>query len=180
MHPRLVIHQLGALFLGLAGAMGLVAALDASGALGMGPGEREAVPALLVGVVFAALLGGGLWVFTRGVERAAFNRKDALLLVACLWLLGAALAAVPYYAWALLGGPPAPGPLLAPDAMAPHAFAGFAGCYFEAMSGLSTTGATVLGAVPNDIESLPQRSAAVAGAHALAGRAWGSWCSSSR
>ena len=122
----------------------------------MGPGEREAVPALLVGVVFAAAAGGGLWVFTRGAERAAFNRKDALLLVACLWLLGAALAAVPYYAWALLGGPPSPGPLLAPDALTPHAFAGFAGCYFEAMSGLSTTGATVLGAMPNDIESLPK------------------------
>jgi len=160
MHPRLVIHQLGVLFLGLAGAMGVVAALDAAGLLGVGPGEREAVPALLAGVISAALLGGGLWVATRGAERAAFNRKDALLLVACLWLLGAALAATPYYAWSLLGGPPPPGPVagtpFAADKAAPHAFTSFAGCYFEAMSGLSTTGATVLGAAPNDIESLPR------------------------
>ena len=36
-----------------------------------------------------------------------------------------------------------------------HPFRNFAACYFEAMSGMTTTGASVLGTAPHDIESLP-------------------------
>ncbi len=152
MNPRLVIHQLGSVLLVLAAAMGVVTLLHASGALGGGRSEKMAWYALLFGVAITAASGGTLWTVTRRAEAGKFNRRDALLLVALVWMIGAAMAAVPYYAWAHLGGPPAHPEL--PHAR--HVFEGFAACYFEAMSGLSTTGATVLGAVPYDIESLPR------------------------
>ena len=170
MNPRLVIHQLGSVLLVLAAAMGVVTLLHASGALGGGRSEKMAWYALLFGVATTAASGGTLWTVTRRAEAGKFNRRDALLLVALVWMIGAAMAAVPYYAWAHLGGPPAhpgmPGvselledlevPQVSEHPGARHVFESFAACYFEAMSGLSTTGATVLGAVPYDIESLPR------------------------
>jgi len=64
-----------------------------------------------------------------------------MLLVAVSWILGAVVAALPFYFWGWFSND------IPPD----HPFQSFVGCYFEAMSGLTTTGATVLG----DIETLP-------------------------
>ncbi len=85
------------------------------------------------------------------------QRRDAFLLTGTAWILGGVVAALPYWFWALLGGAEglvATEPFVV-DAVnrtgntylsAPgHAFASFASCYFEAVSGLTTTGATVLG-----------------------------------
>ena len=152
MNPRLVLHQLGSVLLVLAGTMGVVTLLHWSGALGGGYSEEVALYALLFGLAATAAVGGALWVVTRQAEASKFNRRDALLLVALVWMVGAAMAAVPYYAWAHLGGPPAH----PTEPTFRHVFDGFAACYFESMSGLSTTGATVLGAEPFDIESLPR------------------------
>lgn len=169
MNLRLVIHQLGTLLLGLAGAMAVVTFLHVAGLFGDSHAERMAYYALLMAVACTAALGGTLWTLTRRADLSLFNRRDALLLVALLWVIGAALAAIPYYAWAQLGGPPSPPPSIMIElaqgldaqplvvASPPeHAFASFAACYFESMSGLSTTGATVIGGAPFDIESLPK------------------------
>ena len=90
--------------------------------------------------------GGGLvlgvvgWFATRRGRRE-LGRREALLLVALSWVGGAALAALPAFLWARLaaGG-------------VDHPFHDFINCYFEAMSGRTTTGATVLA----DIERLPR------------------------
>ena len=62
------------------------------------------------------------------------GRREALLLVAGSWIVGAALAALPYFAWAHISdNVPAAGQFRSP-----------VNCYFESMSGLTTTGATIL------------------------------------
>ncbi|MDP7070356.1 MAG: TrkH family potassium uptake protein [Phycisphaerales bacterium] len=70
------------------------------------------------------------------------SRKDAALVTTGSWVIGAAIAATPFLIWAGL----------ATDVPADHPFHSAVDCYFEAMSGLTTTGATVL----TDIESLPR------------------------
>jgi trk system potassium uptake protein TrkH len=119
-----------------------------------------------MGAGLSAALGAVLWVVGRSAVTDFINRRDALLLVALGWIVGAALAAVPYYAWAQLGGPPSPtAAAVMRHALDPstdlteppgHAFEHFIACYFESMSGLTTTGATVLAGSPYDIEALPQ------------------------
>lgn len=91
------------------------------------------------------LIGFFAWFYTRSKDQQ-IGRRDALLLVAVSWLAGAAFAALPYLIWAHTADSVSPG----------HPFRNFVDCYFEAMSGLTTTGATVLGAAPDDIESLPR------------------------
>jgi trk system potassium uptake protein TrkH len=130
-----VIRQLGLLMLVLslsifaAAARGLI-----QWWLGAAPQDVAATKALLCAVAVGAALGAGLWL--GGRRREAFmGRREALLLVALSWLAGALLAALPFHFWTLLGGPELSG----------HPFTSFVDCYFEAMSGLTTTGATVLG-----------------------------------
>jgi trk system potassium uptake protein TrkH len=152
MNLRLVLHQFGLLLLVLATAMGLVTLLQVAGVLGEVHAERLALYALLTAAAITAAIGAVCWWTTRRVRRERFNRKDALLLVASIWLIGAGLAALPYYFWAHAAFPVNQALL---DGGV-HPFDRYADCYFEAMSGLSTTGATVLGAEPYDIESLPR------------------------
>jgi len=73
------------------------------------------------------------------------GKKEALLLVALAWIIGAAISAMPYYLWANLN------PMPLDPVNGPHPFTHWAHCYFESMSGLTTTGATVL----SEIQSLP-------------------------
>ncbi|MCH8315518.1 MAG: TrkH family potassium uptake protein, partial [Planctomycetes bacterium] len=90
------------------------------------------------------LVGGLLWLRTRGSVKH-IGRREALLLVGVSWLIGAAVAGMPYLLWAHWHtGPGEQHPFLDP-----------VNCYFEAMSGLTTTGATVLGD-RYSIEALPQ------------------------
>jgi trk system potassium uptake protein TrkH len=107
--------------------------------------QRFAVLAQLSTALLSLLLGGGLWLSTRG-GGDRLGRREAMLVVALGWLIGAAVAALPFFIWARLS-----------DHIDPsHPFHSFVDCYFESMSGLTTTGATVLGTRPNDIESLPR------------------------
>ena len=103
-------------------------------------GESHARWALLAGAAIGFLVGGCCWVANRKVA-ASLGRREALLLVSSSWLVGAALAATPFILWGHVWG----------DAPDEHPFHRFVNCYFEAMSGLTTTGATVL----DDIEALP-------------------------
>jgi len=102
--------------------------------------DGHAVTALFFAGSIGSLIGGSMWFFNRSGRRY-IGRKEALLLVALSWIVGAALAALPYRLWAALD-----------HTQTAHAFSSFVNCYFEAMSGLTTTGATVL----SEIESLPR------------------------
>ena len=102
--------------------------------------EIFAAESLCITALLGLLVGGGMNLFSRQ-KAGTLGRRDALLLVALSWLVGAALAAMPFWIWARLS----------PRAYVSHPFHSFVNCYFEAMSALTTTGATVL----SDIEFLP-------------------------
>ena len=164
MNYRYVAHQLGLLLLVMAAALGLTTLAEMAGFGWKGGDEMRAGIALGIATALATALGGTLWFAGRMTKADTLNRRDALLLVSAGWLVGAGLAAVPYFAWAMMGGPEGVAPALidsttgeiTPERMGLHPFYSPAACYFEAMSGLTTTGATVLGSFPNDIESLPK------------------------
>jgi trk system potassium uptake protein TrkH len=143
MNLRYVLKQLGLLHLVLSGFLLAVATVffiaEAAGGQAM---DRGAALALFFTGAAGAGAGGLLWWLTR---RAApyLGRRESLLLVAASWLVGTAFAAMPYYAWARMPGTSAP---------ADHAFKAFIDCYFESMSGLTTTGASVLA----DVGALPR------------------------
>jgi len=101
---------------------------------------REATTALIATGIAGGMIGFSAWFSTRSKDRQ-IHRRDALLLVSASWIVGAGFAATPYFIWAHAQG----------EAASEHPFRSFVDCYFEAMSGLTTTGATVL----TDIESLP-------------------------
>jgi trk system potassium uptake protein TrkH len=94
-------------------------------------GYGEAVWPFLAAGAATWALGAGLERATEGKERV--GAREGYLVVAAIWLLVAALGALPY--------------LLAVDQLANPADA-----LFESMSGFSTTGASVL----TDIEALPR------------------------
>jgi trk system potassium uptake protein TrkH len=137
---RFVFNQFGLLLLGFgiimlalaAAYFGIEGALDHE----IRPAARRA---LLISGAVGLILGGTLWLLTRRCSRH-LGRREALLLVAMSWILGAAFAALPSFLWAWLA-----------DA-ADHPFHDYVNCYFEAMSGLTTTGATVL----SDIDAMPR------------------------
>ncbi len=137
MNTRFVVRYLGLLMAVLGASVLLTAGADwvlTEHVTADVPGVKALVVSGLIGWLFAGLL---LWLGRQGSD--SLGRREALLLVALSWFLGAALSGLPYYFWAKL--------VCEPD----HPFSSFVACYFEAMSGLTTTGATVL----SDIEALP-------------------------
>ncbi len=142
MNIRYVGRQLGLLVLVLSAVMFLVGVWAWVQAAGGGAGERAARNALLLSVAVGLLLSGALRL-AGGRFEGQLARREALLLVAASWLVGAALAALPFRLWAeFVGNTSAVDP----------AFSSSINCYFEAMSGFTTTGATVL----TEIESIPR------------------------
>ncbi len=137
---RFVVFQLGLLMLVLSLAMGAIALWSwYDWYRNPGLGESRAIESMGIATVLGLVIGLGLWGVGRRERDAAPGRREALLLVAVTWVLGAAFAALPYHLWWWTGGD------------ASHPFASFTACYFEAMSGLTTTGATVL----SNIAELP-------------------------
>jgi trk system potassium uptake protein TrkH len=131
---RLVFRQLGLVLIVLSGILFLIA----SGSLllrlvGTHPTDPHARAALFVTAGLGLLAGGAMWWPTRRTDDD-LHRRDALVLVALAWVIGAALAAMPYFLWADFGG----------HADAGHPFHDPLNCYFEAMSGLTTTGASIV------------------------------------
>jgi trk system potassium uptake protein TrkH len=145
MNYRFVLNQLGMLQLVLSAVMLLVAGWAVLDWL-TGGSEPVGSEALLLTAGAGIVLGGVMWLYGRSARDAKFGRREALLLVAVTWLIAAALSAMPYWLWAKL----------AASAPPEHPFQSYLGCFFESMSGLTTTGATVLEASPSDIESLPR------------------------
>jgi trk system potassium uptake protein TrkH len=141
MNFRYVVNQFAMLLVVLAGVMiamvaaffGIESAMDHE----IDPAARSA---FLVTAGVGLLVGGVLWYVTRRAPKT-LGRREALLLVAVTWVIGAAFAALPAFLWANTSES------IAPD----QPFRHFVDCYFEAMSGLTTTGATVLA----DIEAVP-------------------------
>ena len=158
MNLRFVLAQwgrLGQLLGTLLAAVGLIFFLI--------PGERglildAAELSLLGSGAMAIVLGTAAWIFGKPATRVQMrgldadnqpvtkpyrmSRRDASLVTSGAWILGAGIAAAPFLTWATL----------AEGAAADHPFHSLVNCYFEAMSGMTTTGATVL----TDIESLPR------------------------
>ena len=64
------------------------------------------------------------------------GKRESFFIVSCAWLLGGAIGALPFYFWALMS-----------DSL-DHEFASYVNCFFETVSGLSTTGASILSNIP--------------------------------
>lgn len=147
MNFRFVSRQLGMLCLVLAASMLPPIVYEIWVAAWREVVEWESAKALGWTVLTSAGLGVILWFAGKSEHFDNLGRREALLLVGVSWLLGAALSALPFYIYAHTIPETY---MVAYDAAEP--FRSFAGCYFEATSGLTTTGATVL----TNIEGLPE------------------------
>jgi len=137
----LVAHYASLVVVILSGTVLAIAAWSAV-VLWMGEeGERNALIAFLAAGTAGLVAGGGIWMGTRS-QGGHFGRREAILLVSMSWLVGAGLASVPYLLWAYLST----------DGGLGHPFRDPVNCCFEAVSGLTTPGASIL----PDIESLPR------------------------
>ncbi len=164
MNYPMIARTLGLLLAVLSACLGAVAAYGWVVDLHYGVvSEHDAAVASLMATGVGLVIAGGLWVAGRrlrergSVVEGQLQRRDAFVLTGVGWLLAAVIAALPFWFWAMLGGADglaATEPFFV-DAVngtgnvyvvrPGHEFASFASCYFEAVSGLTTTGATVLG-----------------------------------
>jgi trk/ktr system potassium uptake protein len=142
MNLRAAVHFLALNLLIISGAIGLVGAWSAYESWRGVPLQHEAMAALLSAAASGIALSG-LTAFLLRSPGKDVGRREALLIVTGTWAIGAVLAALPYIIWARCTASPA---------NPPHVFNGFASCYFEAMSGLTTAGSSVL----TNIESMPR------------------------
>lgn len=92
----------------------------------------EPIFPILVSSLITLIIGGGLKYFTKSSKDAEIKKRDGYLIVTLSWISMALFGTLPY----LLSG-------AIPDVT---------NAFFESMSGLSTTGASIL----DDIESLPK------------------------
>ncbi len=149
MNLRVVARQLGMLLLIQSLALLGVTAWSGYDLMAGYRHEMGAMQGLAVALVICALLGLALRLIGRGAAEDYLGRREALLLVGISWLIGAAMCALPYWIWALR------------FADAGHPFRSLIDCYFEAMSGLTTTGATVLSQIQDNpatdvLEGIPR------------------------
>ena len=119
---RPVLYINGFLLLILALAMGLPAVADL--AVGLRAGGQGEWPAFAAGAFCSALAGLALILANQGKGEPALHTREAFLLTVTSWILVSLLGAVPFALCSLKMSPT--------DAV------------FEAVSGLTTTGATVL------------------------------------
>ncbi len=143
MNIRMVIRQLGLVLIVLSFFMCGAAAWGGANWVTGSTADRLATLALLISITLGAVVGLACWLIGRRGGIDVLGRREALLLVAMSWLVGAALSGLPFYAWAMLQFD---------QTGVRHPFGTFIPCYFEAMSGLTTTGATVL----SHIEVIPE------------------------
>ncbi len=139
MNFPIVVRQLGRFLMVISALLGIHAAVAALHWWWGDPLEEPAVWAFLA----AAGASFGVGLLSAVSNRAApreIRRREACLLVVLTWVLGAVVAAVPFRCWsAFCTGPEA------------ALLGGLANPFFEAMSGLTTCGATII----TDVESLP-------------------------
>ncbi len=153
MNIRYIFRQLGLLMFVLSLSILAVAAWSAIQVRQGEAAESPAMWSLLWTVIVGLIVGLVFWLIGLGANDF-LGRREALLLVALSWLFGAGLSALPYRLWVWLEpalGLTAQG-LGASGEAVDHAFRSYISCYFEAMSGLTTTGATVL----SHVDALPR------------------------
>jgi trk system potassium uptake protein TrkH len=138
---RLIARHLGQFVIVLATVMVVCALLSLLWAYRGEADESWAFESLALCGLAGGLLGGIVLFTTRAVERQ-LGRRDAVLLVTMTWVVGALYAALPYWIWSIIGDP---------DVLEPS-LRSFTSCCFEGMSGLTTTGATII----DDIEAMPK------------------------
>lgn len=122
MNYRRIAQNLGKLLLLLAGCM----ATTLLWTLGIIPGYHEptTTTAFLISAGLTATCGGGLLLWSRHEGGGTILRSEAILMVALAWVLLGVFGGIPY----LFDG----------------AFTNPADAYFEAISGFTTTGSTVM------------------------------------
>ncbi|QDU34426.1 Trk system potassium uptake protein TrkG [Poriferisphaera corsica] len=159
MKLRIVFQQLGLVMLVMCFCMLLITAWAAWQLYAADKTEElYAIYGLLGTIGVGSFVGLIMWGWGRYAKKGgdgmlpAFDetlgRREALLLVALTWIVGAALSGLPYFLWWHFNDEH----LVDAATRSGHEFASFASCYFEAMSGLTTTGSTVL----SDISGVPQ------------------------
>jgi len=103
--------------------------------------DKNALVAMALSIAIGGVFGAIL--FFCGKWSKKIDRKTAFLLVSACWFVGAGIGALPFYIWSLISY----------DILGSSTeFLSYINCYFEAMSGLTTTGASIL----NNIEALPR------------------------
>lgn len=136
MNHRLIVNQVSRLLFLLAAAMLVMALCSALWHWSGREDEWVALQAFLLAAVVPGSAAALLHHLTRGAA-PQLTRRDAVLLVVVTWLVGALVAALPFFIWGVRMGEAIPEP----------AFGRFTPALFESMSGLTTCGASVLGTV---------------------------------
>jgi Trk-type K+ transport systems, membrane components len=95
--------------------------------------EDEAMGAFLL-TIFSIFITSGLILFFTRKEKATIKPKDSYLLVTLTWLVATAFGAIPLYMTRTLPN--------------------YVQCYFEIMSGFTTTGATALTSIEDKLRSI--------------------------
>ncbi len=137
LETRVVSRYLGLLMFVMSSLIVAVGAFAAVEHVAGNEGAALECEVMFLSAGAAAMLGLILFVLGKQGQQL-IGQREALVLVALSWLLGAAVAAMPYWIWAQLRHD---------QSSVSHDFDGFVSCYFEAMSGLTTTGATVVQAI---------------------------------
>ena len=147
MNFRYVIKQLGLLLIVISVAILSVAIWSlCEGYFDKISEQSDAGLALLATVAGSVTLGAIFYLYGKKCEDY-LGKKEALLLVAMSWVFGALICAMPYYIWANINQI-----FVDTQGTIPHPYTRLIPCYFESMSGLTTTGATVL----SEITTLPR------------------------
>ncbi|MCA9279993.1 MAG: TrkH family potassium uptake protein [Phycisphaeraceae bacterium] len=135
MNMKFVVHRLGLLILALSGVIALHAGITLIRWQFMGlTEEQDTTAALAVSAVCCGALGTLIWLTSKS-KATRLERREAVVLVSLSWIIGAAVCAVPYFVWAMISDN---------DHAARVAMESPVNVYFESLSGLTTTGATVL------------------------------------
>ena len=139
MNYRLIVHQLGMIVLVLSAVLLCIWTWSVI-ALGF---HGSGVLSLLWSTGISAVFGGALFFIGKPAKNkngtGTMGRREALLLVSSSWLVGALVSALPFFIWGRTNDDGS------------HPFHSIVNCFFEAMSGLTTTGATIL----IDISTVP-------------------------
>ncbi len=131
---RTVIRQVGMLMIVVSALIGAAAIFAVYDHVQGNVTDRSDLIALLLTSFIGTVVGGVLFLLGRA-STEALGQREALLLVATSWIIAAVLSAIPYRLWASFR---------VNAAVVPHSFDSLASCFFEAMSGLTTTGATTV------------------------------------
>ncbi len=134
---RVIARQLGLLLLVLSALIlsmaGFAVLEQGVSSLWHSPDAEAMLMSAGVGAVLALVLVG-----VGKKSSSIIGHREALLLVAMSWIIGGFVAALPFWFWAHLQGG---------AGQATHDFGSMVNCYFESVSGLTTTGSTIVQAI---------------------------------